>query len=538
MQPENTENTVEHVGHARHVPGIFKKGDLKEYQHDERDKAHDAAHAVDDARKHQRLELAVGEHGVRAFAQQGKPLFHPAHRDLPNGEGNGIKQIEHAEHDRRAHERMRQHLVHAVRELDARVHILKPDQHAVPQQRRNEPIAVIRDDGLGPRIQRIPQMPRHLIHLPLQFGGKLRGFGAAAGEDFLILLQQLERDPPRRIFRSQQPGLGNGGFHIPQHGIKIGPIRDMQRLPRLAALGFDIGFRRLQEFGQPFARAGHGRHDREAQTLRQALDIDGHALLGGLIHHVQGQHHGNAEFQKLDGQVEVALQRARIEHVDDHVGPFLRQHMPGDRLLLRVGGQGIRPRQVDEAHTPAGRHLDEAFLLLHGNAGIVAHMLVRTGQRVEGRRLARIRIAREGYDASARLFQRFDDDVVGFVVPEAEREPRQAQGHRIAQRGAPHHFHFRAGDEPHVPDAPPQLAAGLHMGDAGFLPLLHPAQGNEPGFPHLLGDGTAFAAARTGFGAIMPSALSMAKSKHIVPQLQLYRHIRRRRPSGKAHPRP
>ena len=48
----------------------------------------------------------------------------------------------------------------------------------------------------------------------------------------------------------------------------------------------------------------------------------------------------------------------------------------------------------------------------------------------------------------------------------------------------------------------------------------------------------AFAAARTGFGAIMPSALSMAKSKHIVPQLQLYRHIRRRRPSGKAHPRP
>lgn len=68
-------------------------------------------------------------------------------------------------------------------------------------------------------------------------------------------------------------------------------------------------------------------------------------------------------------------------------------------------------------------------------------MLVRTGQRVEGRRLARIRIAREGYgklrihDASARLFQRFDDDVVGFVVPEAEREPRQAQGHRDRAAG-------------------------------------------------------------------------------------------------------
>ena len=91
---------------------------------------------------------------------------------------------------------------------------------------------------------------------------------------------------------------------------------------------------------------------------------------------------------------------------------------------------------------------------------------------------------------------------------------RRATGSRS---GRAHHFHFRAGDEPHVPDAPPQLAAGLHMGDAGFLPLLHPAQGNKPGFQHLLGDGTAFAAARTGFGAIMPSALSMAKSKHIVP---------------------
>ena len=50
--------------------------------------------------------------------------------------------------------------------------------------------------------------------LPRQIGGKLRGFGAAAGEDFLILLQQLERHPPRRIFRSQQPGLGNGGFLV------------------------------------------------------------------------------------------------------------------------------------------------------------------------------------------------------------------------------------------------------------------------------------------------------------------------------------
>lgn len=85
------------------------------------------------------LSWPVGEHGVRAFAQQGKPLFHPAHRDLPNGEGNGIKQIEHAEHDRRAHERMRQHLVHAVRELDARVHILKPDQHAIRSSEEMNP---------------------------------------------------------------------------------------------------------------------------------------------------------------------------------------------------------------------------------------------------------------------------------------------------------------------------------------------------------------------------------------------------------------
>ena len=59
------------------------------------------------------------------------------------------------------------------------------------------------------------------------------------------------------------------------------------------------------------------------------------------------------------------------------------------------------------------------------------------------------------------------------------------------------------------------------MSDAAFCPSFILRRETEPGFPHLLGDGTTFAAARTGFGAIMLSALSMAKSKHIVPQLQL-----------------
>ncbi len=96
----------------------------------------------------------------------------------------------------------------------------------------------------------------------------------------------------------------------------------MQRLPRRAASRRDVGFRCRQQFGEALPGPGHGREHGQAQPLGKAVQIDGHPLPRGLVHHVQGQYHRNAQLKELNGQVEVALQRARVEHVDDHVRPF------------------------------------------------------------------------------------------------------------------------------------------------------------------------------------------------------------------------
>ncbi len=66
-------------------------------------------------------------------------------------------------------------------------------------------------------------------------------------------------------------------------------------------------------------------------------------------------------------------------------------------FFLRVGGQGIGARQIDDAHGLAREQADVAFLFFNGDARIVAHMLMGARERIEGRRFSRVGVAREGY---------------------------------------------------------------------------------------------------------------------------------------------
>jgi hypothetical protein len=131
---------------------------------------------------------------------------------------------------------------------------------------------------------------------------------------------------------------------------------------------------RVQGFAHAFARARHGAHDRNVHEAGQTLRIDAHALGFQGVDHVQGHGHGNADLKELHRQVQVAFQAGGVEDVDDALGAFVDQEVAGHKFFLGIGGQGIGAGQVHHAGQ-ALRGFDISFLLLHGDARIIADML-------------------------------------------------------------------------------------------------------------------------------------------------------------------
>ena len=134
-------------------------------------------------------------------------------------------------------------------------------------------------------------------------------------------------------------------------------------------------------------------HDGDSQARFQLVDQHRPSVRGHFIHHVQRQHHGDVQFQKLHGQVHVAFDVGGIDDVDDGVGGAVQQKLPGNYFLLGVGAHRIDAGQVGNlgvrmsANRPVGA--------VHGDAGEIAHVLVRTGELVEQGGLAAVLVAGE-----------------------------------------------------------------------------------------------------------------------------------------------
>ena len=104
----------------------------------------------------------------------------------------------------------------------------------------------------------------------------------------------------------------------------------------------------------------------------------------------------------MQRQIEVALDVGGVHDVDDAVGLLLKDVVPGDDLLLGIGPQGIDARQIH--HGAALFSPDLAGLLVHSDAGEVAHVLVGAGEGVEQRGFAAILIADQGENHTAASF--------------------------------------------------------------------------------------------------------------------------------------
>ena len=70
---------------------------------------------------------------------------------------------------------------------------------------------------------------------------------------------------------------------------------------------------------------GANGHHGDAEQMLQLVDAYGAALTLQFVDEVEGQHHRAAQFHKLHGEVEAALDAGGVDDVDDGVG-LLLQH--------------------------------------------------------------------------------------------------------------------------------------------------------------------------------------------------------------------
>ena len=132
-------------------------------------------------------------------------------------------------------------------------------------------------------------------------------------------------------------------------------------------------------------------HRLTAQLLAELVQVDLVAVFAHQIDHVDRHHDRDAQFDKLGGQVEVALNVGAVDDIQDGVRLFRDQIFPGDHLFQRIGRERINARKVLDHHVLVA--FQPAFLLFHRNAGPVADILAGPGQRVKQGGFAAVRVA-------------------------------------------------------------------------------------------------------------------------------------------------
>ena len=245
-------------------------------------------------------------------------------------------------------------------------------------------------------------------------------------------------------------------------------------------------------------------HHRYAERCLERVHVHRAAVLGKLVHHVEGEHHGPIKLHELKREVEVPFDVRGVHDIDDGIRLLFQDELAAYYLLACIGRKRVDARQIGDGGVCVP--LDLAVLAVHRHAWEVAHMLVGAGELVEKRRFAAVLVAGEGkaqgrglgkgrrpLAARARglLAERrmsrcarlrvLARTVMGVVhvrerdargVGSAQRELVAAQTNleRIAHRSVLHHGHFGAGGEPHIEDVLPQDGiAGIDRFDDGVL---------------------------------------------------------------------
>ena len=241
-------------------------------------------------------------------------------------------------------------------------------------------IALVGDDALSVIIHFLLAVSDVGINVVKQFLAEVQ-----LGLHLVITLKQLDGVPAQEAVID----LALNGLLDVGDGMLHAAGKDMGQLACLALLGGGNG--QLGGLLAALVLQGGDLDGLAAQFLGQLVQVDLVAVLADEVDHVDGHDHGDAQLNKLGGQIKVALDVGAVNDVEDGIRLFVDKVAAGNNFLQRVGRQRVDTGKVLNHDIVVTLQL--ALLLLNGNAGPVADILVRTGQAVEQGGFTAVRVA-------------------------------------------------------------------------------------------------------------------------------------------------
>jgi len=223
-------------------------------------------------------------------------------------------------------------------------------------------VALVGDDALGVVVELGLRRLDVLFDVVHRLGGDAELF-----KHLVVALKDLDGIPALLLFRHIVHGrlfdVGNGVLDGPREGVHRHGLGALCRADScLGCLHDTVALERGDL------------DDLAANLTGELLDVDLITVLADNVHHVDGDDHGDPQFGKLRGEIEVSLQVRTIDDVQNRVGTLGDEVVTGDDLLKRVGGQRINAGKVHDDHIIM--LFQSALLLFHGDAGPVADKLI------------------------------------------------------------------------------------------------------------------------------------------------------------------
>ena len=132
-------------------------------------------------------------------------------------------------------------------------------------------------------------------------------------------------------------------------------------------------------------------NDGYAKHLLHTVDANCPTVASYLVHHVEGQHHRNAEFHELHGQVEVALYIRGIHDIDDATRMAFQNEASADNFLACIGAEAVNAWQV--RNHSIWMALDDAILAVDGHTRKIPNVLFTASQLIEQCSLSAVLVA-------------------------------------------------------------------------------------------------------------------------------------------------
>ncbi|OIQ86660.1 hypothetical protein GALL_314680 [mine drainage metagenome] len=374
-QPEAAHQPVHRIGGARQIAAVVEQREQHEGQRDRRNEGDDQVQPAADT---------AGQRRHRPVGQPGAPQQVTGAVDQ-QGLGALVEQIE-------------QHLAAGKAGDEDRIQHREEQRHAEPavQHQRIECVADAQPARRGAFTT--AQRDRRGLLRPVRASCRIefvRRFGSVAQEPRRAA-QRGEFGPRRRrrvLFEQAQrlqPGAAGDARGDEVDGCSRRGVERAALRPRRAAQR--VG-QRVEQFVAAASAARDRRDDRHAEVLGQRVGLRLDAGRARFVDHVEHDDQRQPGLDQLGAELQVALQVRRVDDEHDEVDLAAEQVVARDALVLAAAAeQAVDAGQVDQFRA-SPLQIDASGTAFDGDAGPVPGLLPGSGQQVEQRRLAAVRVA-------------------------------------------------------------------------------------------------------------------------------------------------